>query len=50
MKDIRVLNNNIIHVDGAEFGEVSRERDQIDGGLLVELVEIRVTSVVNFPS
>lgn len=28
---IRVLDDNIVHVNGAEFGEIFRERDEING-------------------
>lgn len=47
---IRVLDDNVIHVDGVELGEVSRERDEIDGRLLVELQEVGVSTRVLLPS
>ena len=27
----RVLDDDIVHVNGVEFGEISRERDEING-------------------
>ena len=49
MKDIRVLDNDVIHVNGVELVEVFGERDEVDGGAFVELVEVGVASVVPLP-
>ena len=50
MENVRVLNDNIVHVDRVELGEVPRKRDQVNGRLLVELEEVRVASIVPLPS
>lgn len=42
---IRVLDDDIVHVNGVEFGEISGERDEINGGAFVELEEICVAKV-----
>lgn len=44
VKVTRVLDDDIVHVNGVEFGEISRERDEIYGGAFVELKEICVAA------
>lgn len=50
MEDVGILDNNIIHVNagGIEPAEITRKGDEINGGMFVELEEIRVTLVL-FP-
>lgn len=49
MEVIRVLDDNIVHVNGVEFGEISGKRDEINGGAFVELEEICVAAKVPLP-
>lgn len=41
---IRVLDDNIVHVNGVEFIKISGERNEINGGAFVELEEICVAA------
>lgn len=51
MEVIRVLDDNIVHVNGVKFGEIPRERDEINRGAFVELEEICVAATkVPLPS
>ncbi|GMN46428.1 hypothetical protein TIFTF001_015611 [Ficus carica] len=44
-KDVAVLDDDVVHVHGLEAVEVLGERDEVDGGALVELKEVRVVVV-----
>ena len=48
-KDVGILDDDIVHVNGVELGEVSGKRDEINGRALVELVQIGVTIVIPLP-
>jgi len=51
MEVIRVLDDDIVHVNGVEFGEISRQGNEINGGAFVELEEICVAAAkVSLPS
>lgn len=50
MEDVRVFDDEIVHVNGVEFGEVHRKRNEINGGSLVELEEIGIAFVVSLPA
>ena len=52
MEDVRVLDDDIIHMNGIELREVPRERDEINRCSLVELEEMVgvVSIVVPLPS
>lgn len=51
MEDVRVLDDDIIHMNRVKLGEVTRERDEIDRCFLVELEEMIgvVSTVVPLP-
>jgi len=51
MEDVRVLDDDIIHVNRVKLGEVTRERDEIDRSSLVELEQMIgiVSTVVPLP-
>lgn len=50
MEGVRVLDDDVVHMHGAEPGELAGEGDQVDGRVLVKLVEVRVAAVVPLPS
>lgn len=51
VEDAGIFDNNVVHVDGVELGEVPWKRNQINGRWLVELEEVRVSApVVPLPS
>lgn len=45
LKEIPVLNDDVVHVHGLEPVEILGERDEVDGRALVELKEIGVVVV-----
>lgn len=45
LKNVTIFHYNVIHVHGLEAGEILWQRDEVNGGLLVELKEIRVVIV-----
>ncbi|CAL9132668.1 unnamed protein product, partial [Musa acuminata var. zebrina] len=40
LEGVAVLDDDVVHVDGLEAGEVLGEGDEVDGGALVELEEV----------
>uniref|UniRef100_A0A0D9ZIE0 Uncharacterized protein n=1 Tax=Oryza glumipatula TaxID=40148 RepID=A0A0D9ZIE0_9ORYZ len=42
LEDVAGLDDDIVHVDELEAGEVAGHGDEVDGGALVELEEARV--------
>lgn len=50
MEDVGVFDNQIIHVNGGELGEFSRERDEVNGRAFMELEEVWVTSIIPLPT
>ncbi|CAL9151499.1 unnamed protein product, partial [Musa hybrid cultivar] len=45
LEDVAALDNDVVHVHRPELGEVRRYRDEVHGGALVELDQIRRAGV-----
>uniref|UniRef100_A0A8R7PEP3 Uncharacterized protein n=1 Tax=Triticum urartu TaxID=4572 RepID=A0A8R7PEP3_TRIUA len=45
LEDVARLDDDVVHVDELEAGEVSRDGDEVHGGTLVELEQARVVEV-----
>lgn len=50
VEDIWVFNDDVVHVNGVELGEIFWKRYQVIGGMLVELEEVRATTVIPLPT
>ena len=46
VEDVGIFDDNVIHVNGVELGEVGWKRDKINGRGLVELEEISAAAAV----
>lgn len=47
---IWILDNNIVHVDGTEFGETYWQGNEVDGRRFVELKEAWITTIISYPT